>query len=193
MRPLPDAAARRARLSKKRAVRRIRLEHDRQAAAIRTPLPGLRRGPKFYLAAIVLFVILAAALFRSADSARVRKAASRSPLFRAARSVDVLAEALGRYRFHTGRYPAPGQGLRALVRDPGDAPGWGGPYINLLRNDPWGMPYGYAPPAAPDGRPRLFSRGPDRREGTADDILPDASRFDPGPEWTAAQNKGADG
>jgi len=101
---------------------------------------------------------------------------------RAVRQLDVLAVALGRYRFHTGSFPSAEQGLAALVRNPG-VPRWDGPYISNLCKDPWNQPYRYAPPAD-GGLPALASCGPDRAAGTADDLTPDPDRFDPGTEWT---------
>jgi hypothetical protein len=95
--------------------------------------------------------------------------------------VDVLAEALGRYHFHVGRYPTAEQGLAALVRDPGERK-WLGPYINHLRGDPWDTPFVYEPQAGTV--PLVLSLGPDRLRGTGDDISPDPECFDPGTEWT---------
>jgi len=118
-------------------------------------------------------------LFNAADKSSVRKKAS--PYQRGMRHVDVLAEALGRYHFHVGTYPSADQGLAALVRDPGE-PKWLGPYINLLRNDPWNTPFVYEPQDGPP--PIVLSCGPDRKRGTADDILPDPECFNPGTEWT---------
>ena len=57
--------------------------------------------------------------------------------------------------------------MKALVQDPG-IPGWGGPYIDALKPDPWYHPYHYACTA---GKVTLSSDGPDGMRGTEDDIL----------------------
>lgn len=171
-----------ARMAKKRKIEQIRRETEMKKAALRVFSDSFWRNPKFYFGVIAVLAILGTALFNAADNANKKK--TESPLMRAIRHIDVLAEALGRYHFHTGTYPAREQGLAALVRNPRTVPKWNGPYINLLRNDPWQTPFHYEPPPKPGELPTLFSCGPDRIEGTADDLYPDATRFDPGTAWT---------
>lgn len=163
-----------------RAIERIRRNHERQKQALAGQLsPSLFRSPTFYLGVMVVFVLVGVLLFNAADKSSVRQ--EESPNQRAMRHVDVLAEALGRYHFHVGTYPAAEQGLAALVRDPG-APHWLGPYINLLRNDPWDTPFVYELSA--DKTPTVLSCGADKQRGTADDIRPDPASFNPGTSWT---------
>lgn len=170
-----------ARTVRSRKIREIWREHDRRKAELGGGAGISWRGPKFYFGVVVVFIGLGLALFHRADDANARRA--ETPEIRACRHVDVLAEALGRYHFHTGRYPTDGQGLAALVRNPLTVEGWNGPYINQLRRDPWGTPYGYR--AEKDGAlPTVYSCGPDRLPGTADDVTPDVTRFDPGTAWT---------
>src|SRR3712207_732354 len=59
--------------------------------------------------------------------------------------VDNFKSSLDLYRLDTGSYPSTQQGLGALVRNPGNVPGWKGPYIDSpsLPADPWGNPYSY--------------------------------------------------
>jgi type II secretion system protein G len=166
---------------KRRAISRITREYEQKRAALGTPVPPtLFRNPKFYFAAVAGFALLGVSLFTATDKAVRRLEVT--PHMRAIRNLDVLAEALGRYRFHTGAFPGAAQGLAALVRDPA-VPKWDGPYINFLRNDPWGTPFVYAPPAG-NGLPTLFSCGTDRSPHTPDDLFPDPARFDPGTAWT---------
>ena len=55
--------------------------------------------------------------------------------------------------------------------------GWDGPYVNHIVNDPWGRPYVYE--TRPEGgHPILYSRGPDGRMGTTDDVMPDQLSFE---------------
>ncbi|HRR34717.1 MAG TPA: type II secretion system protein GspG [Kiritimatiellia bacterium] len=165
---------------RRRAVERIRRECEQQKAELRAPAVfGMWRSPRMYLVIIAGLALIGGLLFRASDRAAQRNVEPSH--LRAMRHVDVLAEALGRYRFHVGAFPNAEQGLAALVRDP-QVPRWNGPYINQLRRDPWGTPYVYEP--ASNGLPLVLSCGADRMRGTADDILPDPARFDPGTAWT---------
>lgn len=42
------------------------------------------------------------------------------------------------------------------------------------KQDPWGEPYIYEPPASPGQKPLLMSKGPDRERDTDDDLVFDA-------------------
>lgn len=166
---------------KRRALNSIVREYEQKKAELQGPIPTLLfRNPKFYLGAVVVLLVVGGALLTATDRATVRLQIT--PHMRAMRNVDVLAEALGRYRFHVGSYPLVEQGLAALVRDP-QVPKWDGPYIHFLRNDPWDKPFVYDP-ATTNGIPILFSCGADGLSGTADDVYPDPARFEPGTEWT---------
>jgi general secretion pathway protein G len=84
--------------------------------------------------------------------------------------------AIGIYEMDNGFYPSTEQGLQALIAQPSSAPqpmNWKGPYIDppVLRNDPWGHPYGYKYPGQKiQNGYDLYSIGPDGVEGNEDDI-----------------------
>jgi general secretion pathway protein G len=80
------------------------------------------------------------------------------------------------YRISVGDYPSTEEGLQALVTAPeGKADRWKGPYVDVpggkLPLDPWGEPYQYRYPGVhnKDGYD-LWSKGPDKADGTDDDI-----------------------
>lgn len=78
---------------------------------------------------------------------------------------------LAAYRLDTGNYPSPGQGLDALVNKPSGADDWRGPYLDAIPDDPWGNPYRYQFPGTRSNKGYdVWSVGPDRTDGTADDI-----------------------
>ncbi len=81
--------------------------------------------------------------------------------------VSELESALERFYLHMDRYPTTDEGLKVLLEPPaGEETKWRGPYINLLRNDPWGTPYQYRCPGAHNtSRFDLWSRGADRADG----------------------------
>ena len=113
------------------------------------PLQPVSAGARVALgAAFFVLVVIGAVLVK-----RVNRAVEDDrpyPHYSALRSLNNLATALGRYRFHVGAWPTAEQGLKALIEDPGE-PGWLGPYIVQLKRDPWGTPYCYA--VKPDGSP----------------------------------------
>ena len=82
--------------------------------------------------------------------------------------VAQIENALERFNLHMDRYPTTEEGLQVLVEAPpgDDTKKWRGPYIDQLRNDPWGNPYQYALPGV--HRPQsydLWSRGADNADG----------------------------
>ena len=87
---------------------------------------------------------------------------------------ESMKTALVSYRLHMGDYPSTSEGLQALATRPANkADRWFGPYVadGKIPNDPWGEPYQYAYPGTRNkGGYDLWSKGPDRQSGTADDI-----------------------
>ncbi|MBM4144268.1 MAG: hypothetical protein FJ225_11860 [Lentisphaerae bacterium] len=159
-----------ARLMKKPRPRRPERTSRREAAEPLIPLPDFLDGRKPASAAaalIVLFVVgaMLAGLARRPPRARL----DRRPEFVAARETDALRAALDRFRRDCGRYPGAAEGLAALINNPG-APRWDGPYVTLLKSDPWTNAYVYVSTGATGCA--VFSRGPDGVAGTADDIRP---------------------
>jgi general secretion pathway protein G len=85
-----------------------------------------------------------------------------------------FSSALDLFNLDTGRYPASGEGLGALIQSTGAIPAWNGPYLKggVLPNDPWGKPYVYRSPGE-HGAYDILSYGSDGQEGgtgTAADI-----------------------
>jgi general secretion pathway protein G len=93
-----------------------------------------------------------------------------------------LASALKMYFVDMKSFPLTEEGLQALVAAPEDealAKNWDGPYTEggKLPKDPWGSDFQYefegsesSDSKSTDSFPRIFSIGPDRQPGTADDI-----------------------
>jgi general secretion pathway protein G len=74
------------------------------------------------------------------------------------------------FSFDMGRNPDSAEGLESLMRNPGNADAWKGPYLaKALPFDPWGRPYVYRSPGT-HGDFDLFSSGADGTEGNEDDI-----------------------
>ncbi|MDF1486410.1 type II secretion system major pseudopilin GspG [Ramlibacter sp. H39-3-26] len=62
----------------------------------------------------------------------------------AAVQIADIDKALEIYKLDVGRFPSTEEGLDALVKQPGSANGWAGPYFKgSVPTDPWGHPYHY--------------------------------------------------
>lgn len=87
-----------------------------------------------------------------------------------------MKTALMQYRMNMGGLPTTAEGLQALLTPPANnADRWKGPYIESpsgrVPMDPWNEPYQYRFPGTRNkGSYDLYSKGPDKIEGTADDI-----------------------
>jgi len=172
------------RIARYRKIDTIWREAEQKKAELQGPVPPsmFAKNPRFYFVVILILLVVGILLISGTDKAVEGK---RNPEQRTIKNLEVLAEALGRYRFHTGAFPTTEQSLAALVRDPGaHVPDWNGPYISHLPKDFWDTPYVYKPPTEEGGLPTLFSCGPDRLPGTPDDLKPDPTAFDPGTDWT---------
>lgn len=80
--------------------------------------------------------------------------------------IENFKSALDLYAIDVGGYPTTGQGLKALIANPGGLRGWNGPYLRSSEppQDPWASPYGYRAPGR-NGAYDLYSFGADKREG----------------------------
>ena len=108
---------------------------------------------------IGLFVALVApAMFKKADSARITAARSQ---------VENFMTALGSYKLDTGVFPTTEQGgLQALRVKPQDVNQWAGPYMPKdIPKDPWGNDYVYKYPGDHGDEPDITSLGADGKPG----------------------------
>lgn len=112
---------------------------------------------------IVVLVILG--LLATVVGPRVMERLGQGKVEIAKLQIDQLEGALGLFRFDVGRYPTTGEGLTALIQNPG-IDNWSGPYLNKenLPKDPWGRDYQYRSPGE-HGDYDLFSFGADGNLG----------------------------
>ncbi len=170
------------RKSSRKAVKAIRREFARrreEIAAANPPVVGVKRGPLFYAIIILLLIPIGVGVVSRLDEGLPiwgKKRIDRRQL-QVRKSIDALTVALGRYRFHVGEYPSTEEGLETLAKKSLIKRGWDGPYVNHIVDDPWGEAFVYER-RAEGGNPVLYSKGPDRRAGTTDDVLPDQAKFD---------------
>jgi general secretion pathway protein G len=82
--------------------------------------------------------------------------------------ISTFQTALSTFELDNGFFP---RTLQDLVVQPRDAQSWKGPYLQGdVPVDPWQNPYVYTSPGKHNKDYDLVSMGPDRREGTDDDI-----------------------
>jgi general secretion pathway protein G len=111
---------------------------------------------------IVLFILgLLAALVAPRLMGWVGKAKQKT----AQAQIQLLATALDLFHLDVGHYPTDEEGLKALRENPGNLPGWGGPYLDKdVPKDPWARDYHYKCPGE-HGPYDLYSLGADGAPG----------------------------
>jgi general secretion pathway protein G len=151
---------------RRRIHQRIAREAERQR--MRMAVPNLQFGsrPGGIVVMLLVMVIVGGALVGRSRRARFERAPKPPPAALAREELQVLRTALEDFRRDCRRYPATAEGLEALVHNPGMRR-WSGPYVNLIKPDPWTNRYLYA---YEDGRVLLRSCGPDGTPETADDL-----------------------
>ena len=82
-------------------------------------------------------------------------------------NISELESALERYAIHFDRPPTTEEGLRVLMEAPSEGSDkWRGPYVKVLRLDPWNNPYQYRLPGVHHPTSfDLWSRGADNADG----------------------------
>jgi general secretion pathway protein G len=161
LKPVPFRERKRTRESR---VRDAALEHGRRR--FDTPALPLGRRPLSVLITVGVLSLFGALLVRGV---RHRPAAPCRTLQDVTQEeLNVFRLALDGFRADCGRYPAARSGLMALINNPGEH-GWKGPYVTLVKSDPWRRRYVYELDA---DQPVLLSLGPDGQRGTADDLAP---------------------
>jgi len=110
------------------------------------------------LLVVLAIVSLLAGLVGPAVFNEFGKAKSKTALLQ----IKDLEQSLEMYKLDVGRYPSTADGLDALVRNPGNADGWNGPYVRAkeIPQDPWKKPYHYKYPGQAGGI-EIFSLGED--------------------------------
>ncbi|MCQ2368110.1 MAG: type II secretion system protein GspG [Kiritimatiellae bacterium] len=161
--------------NKKASKERIRREFQAKKELLASPLPKMKRGLVFY-AVVIMGLMMLGSLVLSATGRGGKEPVSRKQV-NARKSMDALAVALGRYKFHVGHFPSTEEGLSALTNITPKVKGWFGPYTKRIVPDPWGREYVYET-RSEGGNPILYSCGPDGRMGSPDDIMPDQALFD---------------
>lgn len=161
--------------SRDKKIKAIAREYEMKKASLVGGAPVMKKGVVFY-AVVIIGLLMIGSLVLSVAGKGGKARIDRAEL-QAHKSVDALAVALGRYRFHVGEYPSNVEGLAALASTEIVKRGWDGPYIRKLVDDPWGHAYVYVYNGEAEN-PSVYSKGADGIAGTTDDILPARELFE---------------
>jgi general secretion pathway protein G len=140
---------------------------------VRTRRERDRRRQGFTLMEVLLVLVILVMIGSIAVTA-LSSAQKKASVDTAKTQIKAFDENLEFYRLAVGDYPTTSDGLQALIQPPASADTrWQGPYLKAteIPLDPWGRPYQYAYPGQnnPNG-PDVWSAGPDRNDGTDDDV-----------------------
>jgi len=130
-----------------------------------------RKGFTLIEVLLVLVILVVLASIAGTNYARVQKTAN---INAAKTQIGALDTPLETYRLDLNDYPSADDGLEALLTEPSDAPEgkWAGAYLRKpVPPDPWGEEYQYEYPGTHnEDLPDIWSMGPDRANGTDDDV-----------------------
>lgn len=114
----------------------------------------------------LLVVLVILGLLAGLVAPRVINYLSTSKTKTAQLQIKNFEAALDLYKLDVGGYPNTQQGLKALVTNPGNAPGWNGPYLKSggVPQDPWNRDFVYTSPGQ-HGAYDIESYGADGQPG----------------------------
>lgn len=147
---------------------------ERQAGG--APAGGMAARGSFMQKPVMMLVMMGVMaglglLLMGRAGGRARRFAGSSLVRKATAEVNAMHTALERFHADCGRCPTTQEGILALITNP-DLERWGGPYVSLIRRDPWHHPYVYE---VRGNRGIVSSMGPDGKPNTPDDVRPDAT------------------
>ena len=125
-----------------------------------------RKGQGFSLLELMIVVVILGILAATIIP-KFMGTTSEAKVGAAKSDVAELESALERFYIHMDRHPTTEEGLKVLVEPPaGEESKWRGPYIKVLRVDPWKNPYQYRKPGIHHPTSfDLWSRGSDGADG----------------------------
>lgn len=129
--------------------------------------PNAKRSSRAFTLIEIMVVVVILGILAATIIPQFMGTTSDAKISSAKSNIAELESAIERFYVHMDRHPTAEEGLRILVEPPAaEDPKWRGPYIKILRPDPWGNPFQYRIP----GTKRtsgydLYSRGADGADG----------------------------
>lgn len=129
---------------------------------IRRLVGGLKKSPERGMTLIEIMVVITligivTTMFVVNVMGRMKKAKIKT----AATQMQSIAQQVEAYEIDNGDIPSAEDGLQVLVDEE---------YLKKLPKDPWKHPYRYIVPGSDGSSFEIVSDGPDKKEGTDDDI-----------------------
>jgi len=129
--------------------------------------PLLQRRSRAFTLIEIMVVVIVIGILAAVIIPQFGTTAQDAKINTAKATVAELESAVERFFIHMDRYPTSDEGLKVLVEAPaGEESKWRGPYIKMLRDDPWGQPYQYRGPGTHHATSfDIWSRGADKADG----------------------------
>jgi len=121
----------------------------------------------------IMFVVVIIGILLSLVGPRLVGKTKKAKISAAEAQIKNFKTSLNAYELDIGEFPNTSQGLKALIERPSEVSedDWQGPYMDEIPKDPWNNEFVYKNPPEHSRDYDLYSFGPDRQEGTDDDIV----------------------
>ncbi|MDX1972245.1 MAG: type II secretion system major pseudopilin GspG [Candidatus Sumerlaeia bacterium] len=118
----------------------------------------------------IMFVVVIIGVLLAVAVPRLTGQAKEAKIRATELSIKSVTTALQKYELEVGDFPSTSEGLEALLKEPSNASGWKGPYVDDFPTDAWGNKLNYRQPSEHGRDFDLWSNGPDKQEGNDDDV-----------------------
>jgi len=154
---------------RKRAKKKIRRRADLEMRQVAAREPPVGRKPMQLVIILAFMGVLAFILMGRLHVSEIKQEENRPPpQLTADEELNILRAAVELFHRDCRRYPRATGGFWSLLTNPGNT-SWNGPYVNVVKQDPWGNPYIYN---ITSDAVTILSTGPDGTRGTDDDMFP---------------------
>jgi len=140
------------------------MKDNNKAAGVSGRL-AMRRAQRGFTLMELLVVLVILGLLMGLVGPRLFNALGGAKTKTAGLQIKDLEQTLEMYKLDVGHFPSTEEGLEALMKKPGNASGWNGPYLKSdVPLDPWNREYHYKYPGE-HGEVDIFSYGQDGQAG----------------------------
>jgi len=132
---------------------------------------GGRAGARAFTLIELLLVLVILGVLAAVVVPKFTNRAQDAKITRARTDATTISGQIDQFEIDNSRFPTNEEALAALLDPPPNCPGWKGPYLKSMPQDPWGNTYIYRVPGQHNPRSfDVYSAGPDGQPDTQDDI-----------------------